>query len=269
MPGEVIMSKTTYIAGAGIALVLAASISVAALAWRPEGKITKEVSNVTLGSAYADANDASSAISARPGDTLRYRITVVNPAAPAEKQYNDLTKIKVTDTLPTGVTLSSGSKDKDFGSTVVVPQRTIGSGIKSVSYDFTVKVGNIIKDGTLICNTATFTGNSIVNDAPRSGSDKACVKVNIPPAPDKIKVCELSTKKIISIYPEKFDSDRHSKDLSLCPKKPGTPVTPVTPTLPETPAELPKTGPNALLSLALPVLGGLTYGAAAFLQRRK
>lgn len=262
------MIKSTYFAGASTAIILAISISSAALAWHPEGKITKEVANVTLGSTYADANDSSSALAAHPGDTLRYRITVVNPAAPADKQYNDLTKIKVTDTLPAGATLSSGAKDKDFGSTVVVPQQTHANGTKSVSYDFTVKVAATVKDGTLICNTATFMGNSIVNDAPRSGSDKACVKVSVPPAPEKIQVCELNTKKIVSINNDQFDAAKHSNDLSLCVETPVTPTAPQTP--PETPAELPHTGANAIVSaLALPFLSGLGYGVTAILQRRK
>lgn len=261
-----------YVSAASTAFVIAASVSTVALAWHPEGKITKEVQNVTLNSAYADANESSSAISARPGDTLRYRITIVNPAAPAESQYHDLASIKSTDTLPVGVTMASGSKDKDFGSTVVVPQNTQGNGTKSVSYDFTVKVNTDVNDGTLICNTAAFTGNSITNDAPRFGEDKACVKVTVPPAPKQIQVCELSTKKIMTINEDQFNASTYSKDLSLCAETPVTPATPVTPVTPTTPTvtELPSTGPSLLLSaFAIPLLASIAYGTVALLQRRK
>lgn len=209
------MRKINYLAASGAALVLATSLSTTALAWHPQGKITKEVQNVTLNSAYADANDANTAIAARPGDVLRYRMTVVNPAPAAERQYNDLTKIKVTDTLPAGVTMDSGSKDKYFGSTVVVPQSS-KSGNKSVSYEFTVKVNGSVADKTVICNTAVFNGNSIVGDAPRTGSDKACVKVTVPPAPKQIKVCDLATKQIITINETAFDTSKHSKNLDDC-----------------------------------------------------
>lgn len=267
------MSKTTYLAATGAALVLATSFATTALAWHPEGKITKEVQNVTLNSAYADANDANTAVVARPGDVLRYRMTVVNPAPAADRQYNDLTKIKVTDTLPAGVSVASGSKDKDFGSTVVVPQATKSNGTKSVSYEFTVKVADSVADKTVICNTATFNGNSVNNDAPRSGSDKACVKVTVPPAPKQIQVCDLATKKVVTINETTFDAKKHSKNLDLCKEVPVTPETPKTETPTGgqgevLPAEIPATGAGS----AFVTLGGLTaatYAAALFFQSRR
>lgn len=232
------MSKTNYLAGFTAALVLAATVSTAAFAWHPQGKITKEVQNVTQNSSYADANDATTAITARPGDVLRYRVSVVNPAPAADRQYNDLTRIKVTDTLPAGVTLVSGSKDKDFGSIVVVPQSTKGNGTKSVSYEFTVKVAASAVDKSVICNTATYSGNSIKNDAPRSGSDKACVKVTVPETP-----------------------------------KPETQETPVTETPTGgqgevLPASIPATGAGSAL-VGLTGLSAVTYAAVAFIQNRR
>lgn len=219
-----IMKKMNYLAGASAAFVLATTMSTAALAWHPQGTITKEVQNVTLGSSYADANDAATAITARPGDVLRYRMTVLNPAPAADKQWNDLTKIKVTDALPAGVTIDSGTKDKDFGSVVVVPQATKGNKTKSVSYEFTVKVNDSAADKSVICNTATFTGNSITGDAPRSGSDKACVKVTVPPTPQKMQVCDLVTKQIITINVDDFDKTKHSDKLDACREVPAPPT---------------------------------------------
>lgn len=235
------MSKINYLAATGAALVLATSFATTAFAWHPEGKITKEVQNVTLNGAYADANDAATAVTARPGDVLRYRMTVVNPAPAADRQYNDLTKIKVTDTLPAGVALASGSKDKDFGATVVVPQATKNGGTKSVSYEFTVKVASTVADKTVICNTATFNGNSVNNDAPRSGSDKACVKVTVPETPK-----------------------------SQTPKTPETPKV-ETPTGGQgevLPAAIPATGAGSAV-LGLGGLTAATYAAALFFQNRR
>lgn len=213
------MSKLNYLAASGAAFVLATAVSTVAFAWHPQGKITKEVQNVTLNSAYADANDGTTAITARPGDVLRYRMTVVNPAPVASNQWNDLTKINVTDTLPAGVTLDTGAKDKNFGSVVVVPQSTPGNGTKSVSYVFTVKVNAGVADQSLICNTAKYTGNSITGDAPRSGEDKACVKVTVPTPPKQIQVCDLASKQIITINESQFDSSKHSKNLDDCCKE--------------------------------------------------
>ena len=66
--------------------------------------------------------------------------------------------------------------------------------------------------------------------------------VNIPcqpTTPGNINVCEISTKKVVSIKESEFNSSKYTKDLSLC----NTVVTP--PTTPETPAELPQTGISA------------------------
>lgn len=242
------MTTSNYFAGVTAAFVLAASISGTALAWHPEGKITKYVSNVTTNSAYADANDASTAITAKPGDTLKYKMVIINPANAADKQYNDLAFIKVTDLLPAGVTLVSGSKDKDFGSSVVVPQSTaankMGNGVKSVEYEFTVKVNADATDKQLICNTATFNANSVVKDAPRSGSDKACVVVSVP--------------KVVVTPPT--------------PTPVPTPKPPVVPqvlaTATKLPAVIPATGAESLLGIGTGMTA-LTYIVAARLQRRK
>lgn len=57
----------------------------------------------------------------------------------------------------------------------------------------------------------------------------------------KIKVCELETKKIITIDEKDFDSERHSRSLEDCKEVPvEPPVEP--PVTPEPPVELPRTG---------------------------
>lgn len=45
----------------------------------------------------------------------------------------------------------------------------------------------------------------------------------------QIKVCEISTKKVITINEGDFDAAKHTKDLTVCNVTPATPVTPAAP----------------------------------------
>ena len=118
--------------------------------------------------------------------------------------------------------------------------------------------------------TVTFT----VNGQDVTATGDACKKafeVPTPPQPGEIKVCDLSTKQIVTIKEDEFDSSKYSKNLEDCAEKQiivcdmttktivtinenefdsnkytkdtsVCQVTPVTPTTPATPAELPMTG---------------------------
>lgn len=81
--------------------------------------------------------------------------------------------------------------------------------------------------------------------------------VNIPcqpTTPGNINVCEISTKKVVTIKESDFNTSKYTKDLSKC----DTVVTPPTPTS-ETPAELPYTGISTS-TLSFAGLGLLTAG---------
>lgn len=74
-------------------------------------------------------------------------------------------------------------------------------------------------------------------------------KVNCPaPEEKKITVCELDTKKVITIDESDFNAKKHSMDLSDCDE---TPITPVTPT---TPTELPQTGSEGVVAIVATLL---------------
>lgn len=71
-------------------------------------------------------------------------------------------------------------------------------------------------------------------------------KINCPaPEEKKITVCELDTKKVITIDESDFNAKKHSMDLNDCD------VTPVTPT---TPTELPQTGSEGVIALVAALL---------------
>jgi len=208
------MNKLTFVAATGVTSVaLAAAIVSPAFAWHPEGQIIKSVQNVTTGSALSDANNASSAVAAKPGDTLKYVIVVSNAAN--NDGENDMADTVLKDSLPTGVELVSNPSQRQ----ITADLGTIKPG-KSVTKEYLVKV-TAQKDG-VIENKACFTGDSEVKDNPQSGCDVANIKVTVPPV----------------VTPP-------------APVTPVTPVTPPAPVTPQQPAELPKTGPASVILLGL------------------
>lgn len=162
---------------AGVTALAVFALPAGASAWHPEGTIVKKVQNVTQNGAVSDANDGASAVSAKPGDTLNYVITVAN-AQTKDDGNNDMTNTVMTDTLPDGVELVGNASQR----TIVENLGTIKPN-QSVTKQYQVKVTSQ-KDGELISNKACFTGNTAVNDNPQNGCDVADVKVSNPPAPE-------------------------------------------------------------------------------------
>jgi uncharacterized repeat protein (TIGR01451 family) len=207
------MKKFTMIAATGVTSVaMAAAVVSPAFAWHPKGQIVKSVQNVTTKSAMSDANNAATAVAAKPGDTLKYTIVVSNTAD--NDGSNDMAFTVLKDTLPAGVEMVSNASQR----TITEDLGTIKPG-KSVTKEYLVKV-TAQKDG-IIENKACFTGDSEVKDNLQNGCDVANVKVTVPP-------------------------------VVVTPPTPApvTPVSaPVTPVAPAAPVELPKTGPANIIML--------------------
>ncbi|HEU4914048.1 MAG TPA: hypothetical protein VFT16_01390 [Candidatus Saccharimonadales bacterium] len=167
------MKKISVLAFAGVTGVLtAATISTTALAWHPKGVITKSVMNQTTGGALSDANNAGSAVNAKPGDILKYVIEVRNDGSAGKA--NEMHFTKLTDKLPSGVELVSDPSKREITEDLGV----IKPGEKTTK-EYLVKVTSA-KDGDLIENEACFTGDSEVKDNPQKGCDIADVKVSAP-----------------------------------------------------------------------------------------
>ncbi len=215
-------------------VVTVAMVASPALAWHPEGVIKKYVQNQTTNSAKADANDAATAVAAKPGDILKYTIEVSNKGKADSKGWNDMAKTVMTDTLPAGVELANDPATR----TIKVDLGLIKPGA-SVVKEYLVKV-TASKDGA-ITNEACFTGNSTANDNPQKGCDKAVIKVKVPEVP---------------VTPEK---------PTETPKTPEVPQP--TPT-PETPAELPNTGTSAVLG-GLAGAGSLSLAGYHYLRSKR
>jgi uncharacterized repeat protein (TIGR01451 family) len=172
------MKSTTKIFSSvitGVAMV--GLIAAPAFAWHPKGVITKYVQNQTSGSQMADANDTASAVSAKPGDLLKYTIVVENIGATDSKGYNDMAKTVMTDTLPVGVELASDASKR----TITENLGLIKPGQK-VTKEYVVKVTST-QNGDVIKNEACFTGDSTANDNPQSGCNPAVIKVTVPTPP--------------------------------------------------------------------------------------
>ena len=147
---------------------------------------------------------------------------------------------------------------------------------KSVTYTVRNASGAVVDTKTATTNTYNYTqttaGKYTVQAAVTftvDGQDKTVTsngckgEFEVPALPNKITVCELETKTIITIDEKDYNESIHSKDLSKCKD---TPVTP--PTTPETPPELPQTGVTEN-SIAIVGLGALIASIAYFVASRR
>ncbi len=155
-------------------IVMAGAMVSPAFACNPKGTITKSVQNQTAGGQMNDANDEQSAVSAKPGDLLKYTIVISNTGEANNKGDNDMAGTKLTDTLPDGVELVINPTMR----TVTEDLGTIKPGQK-ITKEYVVKVTSDT-DGTVLNNKACYTGDSIKNDKPQQGCDTAVVKVSNP-----------------------------------------------------------------------------------------
>ena len=100
-------STKVFTLAATTGVLMAGLVVTPAYAWHPKGVIVKYVQNQTTGSAKSDANTSAQAVSAKPGDVLKYTIEIRNDGAADSKGYNDMAKTVMVDTLPEGVELIS------------------------------------------------------------------------------------------------------------------------------------------------------------------
>jgi len=161
-------------ASSATGIIMAGALVSPAFAWHPKGAIVKSVQNQTQNGQMSDANDEQNAVSAKPGDLLKYTIVVSNDGESNDQGQNDMAKTTVTDNLPDGVELVINPSMR----TITEDLGTIKPGQK-VTKEYVVKVtGNT--DGQVLNNKACFTGDSTKNDNPQQGCDMAVVKVTNP-----------------------------------------------------------------------------------------
>ncbi len=110
-----------------------------------------------------------------------------------------------------------------------------GGTFKGVSYTIRNEAGQVVDTVSGTPNVAEYTQNTpgkysvqatvtfTVDGKDVTATGEACKKafeVPTPPAPEKIKVCDLESKKIITINKEDFDETKHSTNLKDCEEQP-------------------------------------------------
>ncbi|MFZ2126171.1 MAG: LPXTG cell wall anchor domain-containing protein [Candidatus Microsaccharimonas sp.] len=192
-----------------------------------------------------------------PGSTILYRVIYTN------KGTTQQDNVTVKDTLPANVSYVPGS--------TLVASAFTGGGYKAASDGVTAAGLNIgsygptsnayVKFSAKVADNATLptcgvnTLHNVANVITSTGTKEASadVKVNKECQPGKITVCELSTKKIVTIDEKDFDSNKYTKDLSKCA---------------DTPPELPKTGTTENI-VAIVGLGALIASLAYYIASRR
>lgn len=207
-------------------------------------------------------------IDAKTGDKLEYLVTYKNVGqAPQDG-------VTVKDTLPAGITYNPGTtyvanttnpnglkvSDNIVASTGLNIGNYNGGANAYVKFEATVAAN----DKLPTCGANTLTNKVRVETQYGWKESTADVKVNkvCVQKPNEIQVCELATKKIITIKESDFNSSKHSKNMKDCAVAPVTPVTPVTP------AELPKTGAAETI-LSVFGLGSLIAAASYYVASRR
>ncbi len=223
------LGKLALTAGV-VSIVTLATLTNTAFAWHPKGVIVKKVQNITANGHPGDADDATNAVAAKPGDTVKYIIEVRNDGKPDDRGYNDMAKTVMTDTLPAGVELASNPAQRQITENIGL----IKPGQK-VTKEYLVKVTST-KNGAIV-NTACFTGDSTANDAPQKGCNPAVIVVKAPKEPET-------------------------------PVKPETPKTPDVPA-PQMPTELPKTGLGENILVSTLAVGAAAYAINRYVQSRR
>ncbi|MGO3702042.1 MAG: LPXTG cell wall anchor domain-containing protein [Candidatus Saccharimonadales bacterium] len=186
---------------------------------QPNFDVTKEVSK-------HGQNDYSKSVAVNDGETVDYKIQYKNTGD--TKQSN----VVIKDELPKGVTYIPGSTHVATSETNgqwknIQDDTVVTTGINIGSYvpggnayvKFSAKIDKLDE---LDCGPNKLTNVARAETDNGSKSDNADVTINkeCEEQPEKIKVCELESKNIITIDEKDFDASKHSKNLEDCKETP-------------------------------------------------
>ena len=192
-------------------------------------------------------------VAVKPGDKVDYQIHFKNTGG------TTLREVVVKDTLPAGVSYVAGSTNlytaagkKAVADGVTTTGINIGDAVPTAEayVRFTAQVNGDI--ALPVCGNNTARNTAQIVTAIATKQDTADITINKACA-GKITVCELATKKVVTINESDFNTSKYSKDLSVCTT---------------TPPELPKTGMGENI-VALLGLGALTAGVVYFVRSRR
>jgi uncharacterized repeat protein (TIGR01451 family) len=185
---------------------------------QPNFQVTKQVS-------LAGQNAFSKSVTTNPGNKVDYKIKYLNTGT---VQQDNVT---IKDVLPAGVTYVPGSTFVSNSATnnqwsAVTSDDVTKGGLNIGSYapggagyvKFTATVtGN---DQLPMCGANTLVNSATANTQNGAKSDTANVVVTKTCQPGTINVCDLTTKQVVTINENQFDSSKYSKNLADCGVQP-------------------------------------------------
>lgn len=245
-----------FVLAAAIALLSVIGLGANALAVENYGSIgggnIVTSKNVTSNSTFADVTNATC------GDTVKIRAYVHNPGP------NSLTGVRAQAMLPSGTATSfsvkmtisatnaNPSSESDTTSIMSNKAATLNYVAGSAEY-FDAKGARLGSLSDSIVTSGADVPGGVDVSTLNARYVQLQAKLNCPTVPGEITVCEIATKKVVTIKENTFDSSKHTRDLSKCE------TTPVV-----TPTELPKTGPTGLVAIVAAVIAaGIGYAVTS------
>ncbi len=204
------MNKFASLAALVVLPVLGALFSTPVFADSPgqlsNGPTNYKVRNVTKNGTYAQS------ITATCDETVKYSITLSN------SDFGLLRNLTVKADMASGV-INASATNANNATTSVSGNAKVNLDRGSLVYvaGSTVRISSDSATTTPLTDGITAGG---VNAGELKGSTAIFVqfqaKVNCPTEPKNIEVCELATKKIITIREDQFDASKHSKNRDDC-----------------------------------------------------
>jgi uncharacterized protein (AIM24 family) len=165
-----------------------------------------QVRNVTKNTGYGNT------VAATCNEVVKFNFKLSNT------EYGMLYGVKVSANLTSGSATATATNSADEAVSVS-DTATVTLSKGSLSY-VAGSTQLYTVDGQLIRNLADGVTAGGVDTGNLAGSTREFVqfqaKVNCPEEPKNIQVCELATKKIITIREDQFDASKHSKNLDDC-----------------------------------------------------
>jgi len=180
----------------------------------------------------AGENKFSDNVNVAAGSEVEYKIQYRNTGTTQQD------KVFIVDELPAGVSYVPGSTKFAASTTggqlssvkedsIVSSGLNIGSFAPGANAFVTFRAKVATNDQLAKCGVNSLVNNAIASTDNGTREDTATVTVEkkcetTPPTPVEkhIKVCELTSKKIVTINEKDFDSTKHSKNLKDCEAKP-------------------------------------------------
>lgn len=219
------MIKTKFLVLAAsllaIPAVIFSTVALAAGMGQIEGGDIYRVRNVTQNTGFTDP------VSATCNETVQFKVRLHNPGP------SRLDNVRVVATLPnvaatthvSRMTASSPTADPASTSDTATVNLNRAGRLAYIAGSTDLLDHNGVKIATLP-DTITSSGVTLPNGVGVSLQEIRYVqfkaKVNCPetPPPADIQVCELATKRIITIREDQFNPNLHTRDLSKCAEVP-------------------------------------------------